>query len=79
MLGASLVPRERDHVHFITRRLPVEVANALARWGRWLSKSRSEPDHSLSIYGNETTQNWPCKRSKWEHHTVRCGFLRDFW
>jgi len=62
--GASLVPPERDHVPFITRRLPVEVANALARSGRWLSKSRSEPDHSLSIYGNETTQNWPCKRSK---------------
>jgi len=34
VLGASLVPRERDHVHFITRRLPVEVANALARLGR---------------------------------------------
>jgi len=32
--GASLVPGERDHVHFITRRLPVEVANALARLGR---------------------------------------------
>jgi len=31
VLGASLVPRERDHVRFITRRLPVEVANALAR------------------------------------------------
>jgi len=33
VLGASLVPRERDHVHFVTRRLPVEVANALARSG----------------------------------------------
>ena len=65
VLGASLVLRERDHVHFITRRLPVEVANALARSRRWLSKSRSEPDHSLSIYGNETTQNWPCKRSNY--------------
>ena len=63
MPGASLVPRKRDHVHFITRRLPVEVANALARSGHWLSKSLSEPDHSLSIYGIETTQNWPCKRS----------------
>ena len=31
MLGASLVPRERDNVPFITRRLAVEVANALAR------------------------------------------------
>jgi len=48
-LNASLVPRERDHAHFITRRLPVEVANALARSGRWFSKSRSEPDHTLSI------------------------------
>jgi len=34
VLGASLVLPERDHVHFITRRLPVEVANALARSGR---------------------------------------------
>ena len=36
----------------------------MARSGCRLSKSLSEPDHSLSIYGNETTQNWPCKRSK---------------
>ena len=64
VLGAGLAPRERDHVHYITRRLPVEVDNALARSGRWITKSRSEPDHLLSIYGNETTQNWPCKRSK---------------
>jgi len=33
MLGASLILRERDHVDFITRRLPVEAANALARLG----------------------------------------------
>jgi len=32
-LSARLVPRERDHVHFITKRLPVEVANALAHSG----------------------------------------------
>ena len=63
VLGASLVPCERGHVHFITRRLPVEVANALACSGCWLGKLRSETDHSLSIYGNETTQNWPCKRT----------------
>ena len=64
VLGASLVPRERDHVLFTTRRLPVQVANASARSGCWLSKSRSEPDNSLSTYGNEPTQNWPCKRGK---------------
>ena len=45
--------KRRDHAHFINRRLLVEVANALARSRCWLSKSRSEPDHSLSIYGNE--------------------------
>jgi len=45
VLGASLVPRERDYVHFITRRLPVEVANTLSHSGRWLRKSCSEPDH----------------------------------
>jgi len=33
VLGASLVPCERDHVHFITRHLPVEVANALTLQG----------------------------------------------
>ena len=65
MLGANLVPRERDHVYFTTRRPSVEVANALARSGRCLSKSSSEPDHLLSVYGNETTQNWPCKRSNY--------------
>jgi len=65
MLGASLVPGERDHILFITWRHPVQVVNASARSGWWLSKSRSEPDNSLSIYGNEPTQNWPCKRSSW--------------
>jgi len=71
--GASLVPGERDHVHFITRRLPVEVANALARLGRWLSTTRSETDHLLSTYGKETTENYPCKRSKWDPQTMAAG------
>jgi len=31
VLGANLVVREQDHVHFIMRRLPVEVVNTLAR------------------------------------------------
>jgi len=30
VLGASLVPRERDHVHFITRRLPAEMTQQIA-------------------------------------------------
>jgi len=47
------------------RHIPVEVANTLSCSGCWLSKSHSEPDHLLSIYGNETTQNWPCKHSKY--------------
>jgi len=58
VLGVSLVPHDRAHVLFTTRRLPVQVANASARSGRWLSKSRSEPNNSLSIYGNEPTQDW---------------------
>jgi len=66
VLGASLVPCDRDHVHFKTRRLPVEMANALAYSGCWLSKSRSEPDYLSSVCGNKTTQNWPCKRSNYE-------------
>jgi len=45
--------KRRDHVHFITRRLLVEVANVLARSGCSLNKTCSEPDHLLSIYGNE--------------------------
>jgi len=49
--------------------------NALARLGRWRSKSRSEPDHLLSIYGNATTQNWQCKRSKWDRQTIAAGLL----
>jgi len=39
------------HVRFVIRRFAVELVNALARSVRWLSKSRSKPDHSLSIYG----------------------------
>ena len=73
-----MLPCEQDHVHCITRRLPIEVANALSHSGYWLSKSRSEPDHLLSIYGNETTQNWPCKCSL-QVVIIRARLTRFFW